>query len=122
MKKTEFFTVRDKTTRITTYDDMAEIVAYLESKGDFHDGTIEVIGHDEESTTIGFKHYNDPEYTIHRLIFTGNVELRLDVDLLVRCIYEIQCRAEERVNVFFDGTGIEVTADHVVLQIQELMA
>ena len=121
MKKTEFFTVRDKTTRITTYNDMAEIVAYLESKGNFHDGTVETIGHDEESTSIGFKHYNDPEYTIHRLIFTGNVELRLNVDLLVRYIYEIQFGTEDGVDVFFDGTGIEVKADHVVLRIQELM-
>ena len=113
--------VRDKTTRFTTYDDIAEIVAYLESKGNFHDGTVEAIGHDEESTTIGFKHYSDPEYTIHRLIFTGNVELRLNVDLLVRCIYEIQCDSKEKIDVFFDGTGIEVKADHVVLRIQELM-
>lgn len=122
MKKTELFTARGKTTRFTTYDEISEIVAYLEAKGDFHDGTVETIGHDEESTTIGFKHYGDPEYTIHRLIFTGNVELRLNVDLLVRCIYEIQCGMEERVNVFFDGAGIEITADHVTLQVQELIA
>ena len=108
-------------TQFTTYDDMEEIVAYLESKGNFHDGTVEAIGHDEESTTIGFKHYSDPEYTIHRLIFTGNVELRLNVDLLVRSIYEIQCETGERVNVFFDGVGIEITANHVILRVQELI-
>ena len=66
MKKTELFTVRGKTTRFTTYDDISEIVAYLEAKDDFHDGTVETICHDEESTTIGFKHYADPEYTIWR--------------------------------------------------------
>lgn len=121
MKKTELFTVGDKTTRLTTYDDISEIVAYLESKGNFHDGTVEIIGQDKGSTTIGFKHYSDPEYTIHRLIFTGNVELRLNVDLLIRCIYEIQCDFGERATVFFEGIGIKVKSDHVILQVQELI-
>lgn len=122
MANTELYTVRGKTTRFTKYDSLSEIEAIMEEKGYFHDGTVECISHDAECTSVAFKHYNDPEHTIQRLIFTGNVVLNLNLDLVIRSIYEIKFEGTERVTVFFDGIGIEVQADHVVLQIQELIS
>ena len=121
MVHTELYTVRGKTTRFTKYDSLSEIQAFMEEKGYFHDGTVECISHDAECTTVAFKHYSDPEHTIQRLILTGNVVLKLSLDLAIRSIYEIVFEGTERVTVFFDGTGIEVQADQVVLQIQELI-
>ena len=122
MKKTELFTVLGKTTRLTSYNEVTEIKAYLESKDWFHDGTVESISHDKECTQIGFKHYNDPEYTIQRLIFTGNVELTMNLDLLVRHIYEITFEENQKTTVCFEGTAIEIQSDQVMLQIQELVS
>ena len=119
MKRIEHYTVRGKTTKFTEYDDVSEIIAVLEEKGLFHDGTVECISHDSDCTVIGFKHCGDPEHKIQRLIFTGNVELTLNLDLLVRHIYEISVSVDDRIDIFFDGTGIIVKADNIKLQIQE---
>lgn len=121
MAKIEEYTVRGKTTRFTEYDTIDEIIAIIEQNDQFHDGTIEHIGHDSQCTSIGFKHYKDPEHTIRRLIFTGNVELMLNLDLLVRYIYEISYSIDNRLEFIFYGTGIIVEADNVKLQIQELL-
>ncbi len=121
MANIELCTVRGKTTRFTNYDTLPEIKAFLEEKGYFHDGTVEYLGHDVDCTVVGFKHYNDPEHTIQRLIFSGNVVLKLSLDLVIRNIYDIEFEVADRIMVFFDGTGIEVRADKVVLQVQELI-
>jgi len=107
--------------RMTEYDTSAEIIAIIEENDQFHDSSIEFICHDSECTTIGFKHYEDSEHTIRRFIFTGNVELTLNLDLLVRYIYEIQYRVDDRIELLFDGTGIIVKADKVKLQFQEIL-
>lgn len=122
MVKTELFTVGGKTTRLTSYDEVSEIKAYLEYKDWFHDGTVESISHDKECTKIVFKHYNDPEHTIQRLIFTGNVDLTMNLDILVRHIYEITVEVNQRTTVCFEGIAIEIQADQVILQIQKLVS
>lgn len=122
MAKIEEYTVRGKTTRFTEYDSVDEIATIIETNGQFHDGTVEYIGHDTDCTAISFKHYQDPEFKVHRLIFTGNVELTLNLDLLIRCIYEIVLTVDDRVDVSFEGTGIIVKADKVKYQIQELVS
>lgn len=121
MKKVNTDTVQGKTTQFTEYDEIPEIIAFLEENDWFHDGTIEWIGHDADCTVIGFRGYQDAEHKITRLIFNENAELTLNLDLLVRCIYEIVLTAENRIEVYFGGTGITVKADSIKLQIRELL-
>ncbi len=121
MAKIEEYTVRGKTTRITEYDILTDIMAAIEENDYFHDGSIECITHEKECTIIGFKHYDDGEYKIRRLLFTGNVDLSLNLDLLVRYIYEIKFDLRTQIEVEFGGTGIIVKADAVKFQIQELL-
>lgn len=121
MSKIEEYTIRGKITRVTAYESIDEIIAVIQAHEQFHDGFIEYIGHDPNGTTIVFKHYADPEYKIYRLVFTGNAELFLDLDLQVRYIYEVSIKADDRTEVFFDGTGIIVKADNVKLEVQELL-
>ena len=121
MPKIEDCTIRGKATRFTEYDDINEIIAIIEESNQFHDGTIEHISHDPDTTIVSFKHYEDTEHKIRRLIFTGNVELTMNLDLLVRYIYEISCEIDDKINIYFDGTGIIVRADSVKYEIQELL-
>lgn len=121
MAKIEDYTIHDKTTRITEYDTITDIMAIIEEKDYFHDGSIEYIEHNAEYTTVGFKHYNDGEHKIQRIVFTGNVDLVLDLDLQQRYIYEIRFDISNQIEVIFDGTGINVKADNIKLVIQELL-
>ena len=122
MAKIEDYTIHGKTTRITEYDILTDIMAIIEEKDYFHDGSIECIAHNKECTIIGFRHYNDAEYKVQRLIFTGNVDLLLSLDLLVRYIYEIKFNISNQIEVEFEGTGIIVKADNVKFEIQELLS
>ena len=119
MKKIEHFTVRGKTTQFTTIDDYQGIVKEIESRGLFHDCTIEHICHDAECTSISFHHYEDPEYKWYTLVFEGSVDLEMNYDARLLVIYEIAMTAGERIEVFFDGTGIIVKAEKIRLTIRE---
>ena len=122
MPKVMYYSGNGKTTQITEYEDVAEIIRYVEANGQFHDGTVEFVSHNSEGTVIGFKKYDDPEYKFHRIAFEGNVDLTMELDLLVRYIFEIAITTDGRVRVSFDGTGIAVIADHIKLEIQELIS
>lgn len=121
MPKIEDCTIQGKTTRFTEYNDIKEIIAIIGENDQFHDGTIEHISHDPDATIVSFKHHEDPEHKIRRLIFTGNVELTMNLDLLVRYIYVISCEIDDKIGIYFDGTGIIVKADSVKYEIQELL-
>ncbi len=121
MVKIEDITTHGKTTRITEYDTLTDIMAIINANDQFHDGSIEYIEHNAEYTTVGFKHYNDGEHKIQRIVFTGNVDLVLDLDLLVRYILEIRFDISNQTEVIFDGTGINVKADDIKLIVQELI-
>lgn len=121
MTETTRITVRDKTTQFTTIDDYQSIVDALEARGMFHDGTIEHIGHDADSTSITFHHYEDPEHKMYTLIFEGSVDLRMNYDVRLLVIYEIAIAAGDRIEVAFEETGIIVTADKVKLSMKELI-
>lgn len=121
MKNTEQFTMRGKTTQFTTIDDFQGIVEELESRGLFHDATIEHIGHDAECTSISFHHYEDPEYKMYTLVFEGSVDLQMNYDARLLVIYEIAMTAGDCIEAVFDGTGIIVKAEKVKLTIRELV-
>lgn len=121
MIKTEQFTVRGKTTQFTTIDDYQSIVAAIEARDAFHDGTIEHISHDSDCTSIAFHHYEDPEHKIYTLVFEGSVELQMNYDAQLRVIYEISLTNGDGVEVVFDGTGIIVKAEIVRLTMKELI-
>ncbi len=121
MAKIEEYTVGDKTTRITEYDTIYDIMTIIDENDCFHDGSIEFITHNKKCTIVGFKHYNDAEYKIQRLIFTGNVDFSLSLDLLVRYIYEIKFDISSQIEVEFEDTGIIVKADKIKLEVQELI-
>lgn len=121
MAKIEDITTHGKTTRITEYDTLTDIIAIINENDQFHDGSIEYIEHNAEYTTIGFKHCNDGEHKIQRIVFIGNVDLLLDLDLLVRYIFEIRLDISNQIEVIFDGTGINVKADNIKLVVQELI-
>ena len=119
MSKTEYKTVCGNRFRFTEYDDITEIATFIAAHDLFHDASIEHIEHTAEHTTISVRHYADNEDTVHRLRFTGNVALIMDLDLLLRFIYEIELSVKDRIQASFEGTGIIVKSDKLTLITQE---
>lgn len=43
----------------------------------------------------------------------------IDLDVLVRWLYEVNIKVLNSISIIFDGVGIEMSAKEVILEIQE---
>ncbi len=108
---------KEHKTRITKITEIEEILEEVNAKDQLHDWSLEYISCDGKSAQVTVKSYEDE--TLFHFHISGLQQYNIDLDVVVRWLYEVNFKVSNVISIIFDGVGIEITAKEVVLEIQE---
>ena len=104
-------------TRITTITGIEEIIDEVNARDQLHDWSLEYISCNGKDAQITAKSYEDE--TLFHFHIKGLQKYNIDLDVVVRWLYEVNIEVSNDISIIFDGVGIEMTAKEVILEIQE---
>ena len=104
-------------TRITTIIGNEEIIDEVNAREQLHDWSLEYISCNGKDAQITAKSYEDE--TLFHFYIKEVQKYNIDLDLVVRWLYEVNIEVSNDISIIFDGVGIEMSAKEVILEIQE---
>jgi len=104
-------------TRITTITGIEEIIDEVNARDQLHDWSLEYISCNGKDAQITAKSYEDE--TLFHFHIKEVQKYNIDLDVVVRWLYEVNIEVSNDISIIFDGVGIEMTAKEVILEIQE---
>ena len=107
-------------TKITKITDINEIIEEVNNNDQLHDWTVEYISCNGENAQITVKSYEDE--TLFHFYIKNLQEYNIDLDVVVRCLHEVDIEISNDISIIFDGVGIEMKAKEVIFEIQEKMS
>lgn len=108
---------KEHKTRITTITGIEEIIDEVNAKDQLHDWSLEYISCNGKEAQITAKSYEDE--TLFHFHIKELQNYSIDLDVLVRWLYEVNIKVLNSIFIIFDGVGIEMSAKEVILEIQE---
>ena len=108
---------KEHKTQITKITDITEIIGEVNAKDRLHDWSLEYISCDGKSAQVTVKSYEDE--TLFHFHINGLQQFNINLDVVVRWLYEVDFKVSNVISIIFDGVGIEITAEEVILEIQE---
>lgn len=108
---------KEHKTRITKIVEIEEIINEVTARDQLHDWSLEYVSCNGNDAQITAKSYEDE--TLFRFYIIGLQQYNIDLDVVVRSLYEVNFKVSNVISIIFDGVGIEITAKEVILEIQE---
>lgn len=104
-------------TRITKITGINEIIEEVDANDQLHDWSLEYISCNGKDAQITAKSYENETLFHFRIKELQNYSI--DLDVVVRWLYEVNIAVSNNISIIFDGVGIEMSAKEVILEIQE---
>ncbi len=104
-------------TRITKITGINEIIEEVDANDQLHDWSLEYISCNGKDAQITAKSYEDE--TLFHFHIKELQKYNIDLDVVVRWLYEVNIEVSNDISIIFDGVGIEMSAKEVILEIQE---
>lgn len=122
MRTQEYYVFKDSKkhehkTRITKITEINEIKEEVDANDQLHDWSLEYISCNGKDAHITAKSYENEILFCFHIKELQNYNINLDV--VVRWLYEVNIEASNDISIIFDGVGIEMSAKEVILEIQE---
>ena len=104
-------------TRITKITGIDEIIEEVGANDQLHDWSLEHISCNGKDAQITAKSYENE--TLFHFHIKELQKYNIDLDVVVRWLYEVNIEVSNDISIIFDGVGIEMTAKEVILETQE---
>ena len=98
---------------------LEEIKEEISLHYDMHDWSLEYIECDGSNAVITLKSYAKDLWCHFR--FKGIKKYSIDVDVLVRWVMEVWFEESPNIHAVFDGIGIDIEAEELVLDMRETL-
>ena len=104
-------------TRITKITEINEIIEEVDANDQLHDWSLEYISCNGKDAQITAKSYENE--TLFHFHIRELQNYSIDLDVVVRWLYEVNIAVSNDISIIFDGVGIEMSTKEVILEIQE---
>ena len=108
---------KEHKTQLTKITGINEVIEEVNANEQLHDWSLEYIACDGKDAQITVKSYEDE--TLFHFHMKGLKQYKIELDVLVRWLYEVNIKVSSETTIIFDGVGVEITAKEVTLEIQK---